>query len=76
MKLTLLNRRGGGTLGFHKIRSLVSHVYTEFTSPLQAFEDLGSRMREWYGKTDYYQKLDNTLNYLGYWTDNGEILQY
>ncbi|XP_071097695.1 uncharacterized protein [Haliotis cracherodii] len=42
----------------------------------KAFEDLGMRMRYWYDKTDYYKKLDQTLNYLGYWTDNGAYYYY
>ncbi|XP_046547807.1 uncharacterized protein LOC124257721 [Haliotis rubra] len=42
----------------------------------KAFEDLGMRMRYWYDKTDYFKKLDKTLNYLGYWTDNGAYYYY
>ncbi|KAK6165978.1 hypothetical protein SNE40_022777 [Patella caerulea] len=37
----------------------------------KAFEEWGSLMRDFYGKDPSYRKADMTINYLGYWTDNG-----
>ena len=33
-------------------------------------------MRMKYNKTDEYRKDDMTINYLGYWTDNGMCYWY
>jgi len=30
-------------------------------------------MRYWYQKDDSYKNIDLTVNYLGYWTDNGKL---
>ncbi|XP_050418353.2 uncharacterized protein LOC126831744 [Patella vulgata] len=48
--------------------------YMIFYSPNginQAFQEWGNIMRDFYGKDPYYRKSDMTINYLGYWTDNG-----
>ncbi|XP_041369874.1 uncharacterized protein LOC121383842 [Gigantopelta aegis] len=42
----------------------------------EAFRDLGYIMRFLYRKTSYFRQLDLSLNYLGYWTDNGAYYYY
>ncbi|KAK6165977.1 hypothetical protein SNE40_022776 [Patella caerulea] len=37
----------------------------------KAFEEWGSLMKDFYGKDPSYRKADMTINYLGYYTDNG-----
>ncbi|KAK6165976.1 hypothetical protein SNE40_022775 [Patella caerulea] len=37
----------------------------------KAFQEWGSLMRDFYGKESSYRKSDMTINYLGFWTDNG-----
>ena len=38
----------------------------------QAFAGWGDYLRKVYQRTDDYVRKDLTINYLGYWTDNGE----
>ncbi|XP_046560817.1 uncharacterized protein LOC124269827 [Haliotis rubra] len=37
----------------------------------KAFVSWGQILQTWYGRTDRYVKSDFTINYLGYWTDDG-----
>lgn len=39
---------------------------------MQAFEDWGRHLQKVYGRTDAYVLSDITVNYLGYYTDNGQ----
>ncbi|KAK3600159.1 hypothetical protein CHS0354_012282, partial [Potamilus streckersoni] len=41
----------------------------------KAFEGWGEVLRTWYNRDDAYVKSDLTINYLGYWTDNGMIVK-
>ena len=43
---------------------------------MQAFEDWGRRLQEVYGRTDTYVLSDMAVNYLGYYTDNGQSVVY
>ncbi|XP_046547852.1 uncharacterized protein LOC124257767 isoform X1 [Haliotis rubra] len=36
----------------------------------------GQILQRWHGRTDQYMKSDFTINYLGYWTDNGAYYYY
>ncbi|KAK7471361.1 hypothetical protein BaRGS_00035999 [Batillaria attramentaria] len=42
----------------------------------QEFSAWGDRMKAFYDKGDYYRKTDQTINYLGYWTDGGAYYYY
>ena len=48
---------------------------TAYKDTLQAMQEWGSTLREYYGKDDSYLRSDFTINYLGYWTDNGTIFK-
>ncbi|XP_048245471.1 uncharacterized protein LOC125376925 [Haliotis rufescens] len=37
----------------------------------KAFVSWGHILQKWHGRTDQFVKSDFTINYLGYWTDNG-----
>ncbi|XP_046547851.1 uncharacterized protein LOC124257766 [Haliotis rubra] len=37
----------------------------------KAMVSWGQILKHWFGRTDQYVKSDFTINYLGYWTDNG-----
>ncbi|XP_071096653.1 uncharacterized protein [Haliotis cracherodii] len=37
----------------------------------KAFVSWGQILQKWHGRTDQYVKSDFTINYLGYWTDDG-----
>ncbi|KAK7102674.1 uncharacterized protein [Littorina saxatilis] len=42
----------------------------------QAFEGWGGHLRDRYGRTDKFVNDDLSINYLGYWTDNGAYYYY
>ncbi|KAK7098686.1 uncharacterized protein [Littorina saxatilis] len=48
-----------------------SIVYCGNTGINQVFSDWGRFMRTYYNKDDTYRKTDLTVNYLGFYTDNG-----
>lgn len=39
-------------------------------------KEWGSILKQWYRKESSYREADFTINYLGYWTDNGNYLWY
>ncbi|XP_071115649.1 uncharacterized protein [Haliotis cracherodii] len=42
----------------------------------KAFVSWGQILKQWHGRTDQYVKSDFTINYLGYWMDNGAYYYY
>ncbi|XP_046547850.1 uncharacterized protein LOC124257765 isoform X2 [Haliotis rubra] len=42
----------------------------------KAMVSWGQILKQWHGRTDQYVKSDFTINYLGYWTDNGAYYSY
>ncbi|XP_048245143.1 uncharacterized protein LOC124119103 isoform X1 [Haliotis rufescens] len=42
----------------------------------KALEDWGTFLQHYYGRDDRYVKSDLTVNYIGYWTDNGAYYYY
>ncbi|KAL3880433.1 hypothetical protein ACJMK2_032671 [Sinanodonta woodiana] len=42
----------------------------------RAFSEFGRLMKFYYDKDESYRKSDLTINYLGYWTDNGAFYYY
>ncbi|XP_064616875.1 uncharacterized protein LOC135480876 [Liolophura sinensis] len=42
----------------------------------KAFQGWGDILRTKYGKSSSYKRSDFTINYLGYWTDNGAFYYY
>ena len=45
-------------------------------SARSAFEEWGKIMTRYHGKTDAARKFDLTVNYVGYYTDNGAYYYY
>ncbi len=43
---------------------------------LQAFDNWGFHMRKYYGKSTKMRDTDFTINYLSYWSDNGETRRF
>ena len=49
-------------------------IYETIGLKLQAMSEWGHLMRQWYGRDTFYRDSDLTINYLGYWTDNGMLI--